>query len=292
MAQGKRWCFTLNNPDEGEKAALVLFKEWDHAKYGVFQYETGESGTLHAQGYIEFTSNKRLAAVRHLLPRAHWEIARGSAEENTKYCTKEQGRVGEPYIFGDIKKSGQGSRNDLVTVKSMLDQGASDAAVADVCFGSWVRYHNAFAIYRGLASQKRDWAMFVVVVCGPPGSGKSGLAREIGGPDAYWWPGGGEWFDGYESQRVVVLDEFAGGLSWTLLLRLLDRYPLQVQVKGGFREMVARTIFITSNKRPDDWYDREKFGDRLGALFRRISLFMWLDFEERNCNCTTKYIGY
>lgn len=282
-SQARRWCFTLNNPTPEEEAELTCFEDWPHTKYGVFQYERGETGTLHAQGYVEFTTPKRLGAVKGMLERAHWEVARGSCEDNTKYCTKEEGRERGPFSFGNKEASGQGKRNELVAVQEMLKRGADDREIAERFFGSWVRYHGAFREYRDMAVPKRNWPMFVVCLCGPTGTGKSRAAFELAG-DAYV-QAGGEWFDGYDGQRVVILDEFCGNLPWHFLLRLLDRNPMKVPVKGNFREFVARTVIITSNRRPEEWYDREKFGDVFGALFRRISLFLWLDYTEESSVC-------
>lgn len=52
--------------------------------------EVGESGTAHLQGFIKFKEMKRLSAVKKLLPRAHWEAAKGSDQQNLDYCSKEQ----------------------------------------------------------------------------------------------------------------------------------------------------------------------------------------------------------
>jgi len=79
----KRWCFTLNNPtiDEGIDVDLV--------EYMVVGDEVGEENTRHFQGYVVFKEQKRLTALKKLLGRAHWEIARGSGWQNFQYCTKD-----------------------------------------------------------------------------------------------------------------------------------------------------------------------------------------------------------
>jgi hypothetical protein len=78
--QGKRWCFTLNNPVDTE---LESFHNATDRAYVIIGKELGEQGTAHWQGYITFTKNKRLAAVRAINGRAHWEIARGSTDDHS-----------------------------------------------------------------------------------------------------------------------------------------------------------------------------------------------------------------
>jgi len=82
-AKAKRWCFTLNNPqpDEGVDTDLV--------EYMIVGEETGEEGTRHFQGYIEFLAEKRLVALKKLLPRAHWEKSKGNGWSNYLYCSKD-----------------------------------------------------------------------------------------------------------------------------------------------------------------------------------------------------------
>jgi len=81
--QAKRWCFTLNNPqdDEGIDVDLV--------EYMVVGEEVGENNTRHFQGYVVFKEQKRLTALKKLLGRAHWEIAKGSGWQNFQYCSKD-----------------------------------------------------------------------------------------------------------------------------------------------------------------------------------------------------------
>lgn len=98
----KRWCFTLNNYTAEEYDALVtLFENQEIVEYGIFGREVGQAGTPHLQGFIRLVRKQRLGAVRLLpgLQRAHLEIARGSEQQNRRYCSKEGDVVerGRPY---------------------------------------------------------------------------------------------------------------------------------------------------------------------------------------------------
>lgn len=286
MAIARRWCFTLNNPREDEHVH-TLWSTWTGLRFAVCQREQGESGTDHYQGYTEWSGTMRLAAVKRLLPRAHWEPAKGTQAHNVDYCTKADGRKDGPWTHGDRTQAGQGKRNDLTEIKRMLDSGSSVNDIADTHFEQWLNHSESFHKYKRIKTEKRCWYPTVIVICGPTGTGKSRLARELCSTvDTYWWSND-KWWDAYDGQKAVILDEFKGGLRWEFLLRLLDNNPFAVEVKGGTREFTSRAIIITSNERPEEWYDPIKFGRHFPALFRRIHMMLWLQD-----GATTFQLGY
>lgn len=139
-----------------------------------------------------------------------------------------------------------------MTVKQLLDGGATEEEIADEHFDLWVRHYRAFERYRLIKTKPRSFAVQVFVFYGPTGTGKSRAA--LGGfPDAYWKQRS-QWWCGYANHSTVILDEFYGWLPFDLLLRVCDRYPLLVETKGGQVQFVADTIIITSNTQPCNWY--------------------------------------
>ena len=68
-------------------------------------------------------------------------------------------------------------------------------------------------------------------------------------------------------------DEGIPNSSLSFLLRILDRYPLQLPVKGTSAIKAWHTVFITSNFKPEDCYvgSREWNQAREEALNRRIT---------------------
>ena len=56
-----------------------------------------------------------------------------------------------------------------------------------------------------------------------------------------------QWWDGYGTHDTVILDDFRGDcMRLTDLQRLLDWYPLWVEIKGGSLPMLATRYVITS----------------------------------------------
>lgn len=114
----------------------------------------------------------------------------------------------------------------------------------------------------------------VFVYYGPTGVGKS-FAISHRAPSGYRLPpqqnsSGCGWWEAYDNQRVIIIEEFYGQLRWNFLLQLLDRYPLRVEHKGGSCEFVGTEFHISSNRAPWEWYDSERVGS-LAPLARRIT---------------------
>lgn len=281
--QGKYWCFTINNPAEDQHPPNI----WPDVQFVIWQFEAGEAGTNHIQGYVAFTKVKRLTWISNNCERAaHWEPRMGSHSEAKHYCMKPVPdcecdhciaaigqRIAGPWQHGDDSciADTQGERNDLDHCKEMIDAGKTDAEIAQEHFGTWCRNYRAFERYRKLVKGKsRNWITFVTVLWGAPGVGKSRRARLESGEDAYWLPkpeGNAVFWDGYDGQENVVIDEFYGWIARTQLQRLCDSTPLLVNNKFGSTPFLAKKIWITSNEPPSQWY--KNVG--LGAMERRLT---------------------
>lgn len=260
-AQHKNWVFTLNHPVLPEVTALNSLVETNLADFLVYQYEQGESGTLHLQGYIQFSQRRRLTSVKKINGRAHWEPRRGTHEEAYNYCTKSETRATiagpGPYEYG-VACTGPGERSDLRALHAAVKAGKDMAAISEEFFEQFLRYRNGIRDYILLHRGRREWQTAVFVYHGPPGTGKSSRALHEAGPNAYWLraPDSGRpcYWDGYDGQENVVIDEFYGWISIKSLCRLIDRYPYSVDQRGTSYPFLARRIWITSNKSPDEWY--------------------------------------
>ncbi len=263
--RSRNWVFTLNNPNEPYGTLIC-----EQSTYLKYQLERGEvAGTVHYQGFVLFKQKKSLRQVKIWFPGAHLEMMRGSVTQNEFYCGKEDTRIDGPWDFGEAPV-GAGARTDILACKSMIDDGKTDKEVADSYFGTWARGYRAFGVYRRLTMPHRAWSTYAIVYWGPPGSGKSRHAYELGGDSQFWVNrpnsrNGSLWWCGYAGEETVVIDEFYGWISRDIMQRIVDRYPLTLETKGGSVEFIARRVIITSNSPPDMWW---KIG--LGALERRL----------------------
>lgn len=91
MSQGKNWCFTYNNYTS-EK--LEEMKGWKDLVYVFACHEIAPTtGTPHAQGWAQFSKNKRRAALHKLNNKISWRLCKGDDEDQERYCRKECGQI-------------------------------------------------------------------------------------------------------------------------------------------------------------------------------------------------------
>jgi len=262
MSRARSWCFTLNNYSADDEAAIALIS----VKYLVYGREVGESGTPHLQGYVVFVESKTLSAVKKLIPRAHLEPAKGNHEQAETYCIKD----------GDVVRRGekpqQGKRTDLHDVIDACKAGSTQRELIEEHTSVYARYPKFVDMCRTVYTAPRDprVAPNIRVFYGEPGAGKTRSAVEEL-PQAFMkTPTTLHWWDGYDMQTDVIIDEADKGyLKLCEMLSILDRYPLKVKVHGGVVEFVATNIILTANKHPDDWYPGCSEYER-GGLLRRI----------------------
>lgn len=260
MGRAKNWCFTINNPVT-ECAGWVSVD----MTYLLCGKEVGENGTPHIQGYVQMKQRKTLNQMRQYFPRAHLEVARGTPSQNIEYCSKQQSFHEHGNVL-DAKKNKRGRRADWDSLKHDIDQGKGVEHVRNHHYQLFMRYRAAIIADIAAHSPVRTSKTEVYIYWGATGVGKSRKVAEDH-PGAYWKTKG-DWWDGYDGHSVVVIDEFYGWLPYDFMLRLCDRYPLQVPIKGGFVNFVATQIYITSNKPWNEWYP--KIPD-LSAFERRIT---------------------
>jgi len=122
----------------------------------------------------------------------------------------------------------------------------------------------------------------VTVYWGPTGVGKSHMAWEKAGIDAYPKDPRTKFWDGYQGQDAVVIDEFRGDIDISHMLRWLDKYPVIVEQKFGATSFKARKVYITSNLDPRNWYPGLDEGTR-DALLRRMNI-VYVPFRMHDTN--------
>lgn len=287
MVQSYRaWVFTLNNPTRTD-----IPKMWtDQCEFITWQLEIGETGTPHLQGYLVLKANptnkngRTLAWVKkNIDPYAHWEERRGSHEQARDYANKTDTRAegtSGPWTIGQWSETvGQsrggtksaatsgGAQNSskIMTIKRKIDDGVEEADLYRDHFQEMLRYAKGFDRYRmAMQTAHRDWYTKAIVFWGPPHTGKSHRARRyakgkygksvyylnvVGGERVFW--------DGYNGQKCVVIEEFYGsGIGIGYMNKLLDQYPFNIETKGSSVPFLAELIIFTSNENPIMWYGK------------------------------------
>lgn len=230
------------------------------------QLERGElRGLEHYQVVCAFESKVALPGVVRLYgDRVHAELSRSEAAND--YVWKEETRIGTPFEFG-AKPIRVNSAVDYQGVWDAAKQGDLDRIPPRVRV---VSYRTIRAIASDFSVPKA-FERNVRVFWGPTATGKSRRAWSEAGSGAYSKCPRSKFWDGYQGQSEVVIDEFRGSVDVSYLLRWFDRYPVRVDIKGSSVPLVAPNVWITSNLAPIEWYPGLD-QDTLAALLRRLEV--------------------
>lgn len=296
--QFRSFCFTLHVENTDQLDIRTNVDGVQVVAYYVYQFERGgATNQLHAQGFVILAKTQRMrrdAIKAKLFNSTTIHIERrydkSTNEQARGYCMKEDTRVEgtQPIEWGGFESSNQGQRVDLDSLMGSVRDGKRMRDIREAHPMESARFARFLAEYKSdcmRSEEKRfDADVRVYVFWGSPGSGKTRrVLREVkekyGSTDAvfdltYSKP---LWWDGYDGQEVVLIDDF--GADWSRgenaplpiqwMLRLLDKYrPIRVPVKGGFQYLMAKTVYITSNLHPDMWYDAPPI--TMAALARRL----------------------
>lgn len=271
--QGRRWCWTINNPEKEDVFSDPLP---DGIRYAVWQKERAPTtGTEHLQGYLETTGPWRRSRVLQALGGHAWvALAREREAANTKYCTK-AGRVAGPWVLGEPGGVRQGARTDLKPLDQAVEQVANGASLAELDPIVVVRHGQGLSRLINLQRPPMRDDFTVCVIRGESGIGKTWWVYNRF-PEVYRpnYGNGGIWWDGYSGQDTILIDEFKGQCPLQKLLMILDRYPLMLEVKGGYTPAKYRTVFVTVNSDPVSWYPNgnQYSPQEFQALLRRVGL--------------------
>lgn len=244
----------------------------------------------HLQGFSYRKSACTMSAMKKFLGQKtiHLEVANGTAEQNTAYCSKgnqpsqewkeektagpNYGKDAKVWTVGTMPK--QGVRQDIIDLRDSINnkRSLSEMLCEDVNLGALAK-HGRFAEMCFQASLKvrtRPWRELEVIIhYGATGTGKTRTPYDLG---AYKWePSSPEWWDGYDGEDILLIDEFYGQLKPSRLLALLDGYQLRLPIKGGHTYAQWTKVYITSNVAPVEWFSDKVPNEVKLALKRRIT---------------------
>ena len=240
--QVRNWCFTSFNLDFDPQATQAI--------YGIYQREVcPDTGKEHLQGYLEFKQPTRLSKLKKFDSQVHWESRKGTRDQARDYCRKEDTRKPDtdPIEFGEWRKAGK--RNDIHDMAADIkDNGLKFTQVCEAYPDLVIKYHKGIhALIQGLQTAYKPEALRGYWIYGAPGVGKSRYVHE-NYPELYT-KAQNKWFDGYEGQSVILLDDFdqQGKCLSHYLKKWTDRYPVTGEVKGGTVNLRHDMFIITSN---------------------------------------------
>lgn len=269
-----RFVFTLNNYDEDSEVLIKSFYKKVAPRWIIYGKEKAPTtGTPHLQGACVIGRQVAFTSILHYLPEGiHLAEMKGTPHQNFEYCSKE----GDYVEYGTRPQPGK--RNDLITMANLINSGHSLSEICeeDTLASVFIRYPRGCRELENIVRKPRDPDASPPTVCwlyGATGTGKTRAAVEFLHKQygRFWMSGlNPQWFDGYEGQKGVILDDIRPEtMPFVNLLKLLDRYPLRVPIKGSTVEWIPELIIVTTPDRPNIIYNQQH--DDIRQLDRRIT---------------------
>jgi hypothetical protein len=173
------------------------------------------------------------------------------------------------YVIQDNRK--QGTRTDMQEAVSLVKESGMKA-LAQEKPGLYIRYNKGFSSLLSELQPERDFKPIVYWLYGPTGRGKTHIVQRLFGTsvkDVWYSSEDGKYWDGYNNQDVVVLDDFRKTFCpFESLLKILGQVPYNVNVKFGFRTLNSHWVFISAPFSPTKMY--EDINEDVKQLTRRI----------------------
>jgi len=281
--QSKAYLLTLNNPKTNGGFTHDRIIEQIHAKFKNVTYwcmadEIGASGNPHTHIFILLDRKKRWSSVQNAFPTAHIESqVRGNSQqciayikkEGEKYKDKKSTQVEEtfyeegvpPKAFITHDKIGM-----LSQAEQMINDGMrpSDIFAQSICFRQYETIIKKAFFDKRFAETPPHRDIKVIWHLGASGSGKSysytKLCEEFSPDEVYY---GSDYsnnctalFDGYESQRIIVLDEVKpDSFKYGYLLQILQGYRTPIHARYNNVYSLWTEVHITSIYTPHEIYE-------------------------------------
>lgn len=107
-------------------------------------------------------------------------------------------------------------------------------------------------------------------IWGKPGTGKTTLARNWLGIGTPFLKSQNKWWDGYNGEWTVILDDFDLPALGHHLKIWADRWSCTGEIKGGIVALVHRVFIITSNYHPGQLWAGDEHEELRHAIIRRF----------------------
>lgn len=262
--QVRSFFFTYNNYEEN--TANLILDSFD-LRYGIIGAEFSKLGTPHLQGFIQLKNRKTLKSIGSMFP-WHVEALKGTPEQAIAYCKKglqdhaeweALGLQGPNYGRGaqlwerGVQHPGPG---DKTTTKDRWqhiyrqvqshDQRLQE--VGEEFPSEFVRYYRNLVQLRQSSLNHYQGQRSCYFIYGKAGVGKSRFCHE-NFPNAYLKDACTRWWDDYDGEPVVILDELETQMVSLghYLKRWSDRYKIRGEVKGGHCNLGYKIFLVTSN---------------------------------------------
>lgn len=269
--RSRGWCFTINNYTEEHEVWCYGMSEY--LTYMVVGKEIGESGTPHLQGYAYFQNPVRFSTVASWFTDAHWEAQKGTCQQAADYCKKGNDYFEKGELPMSQKEKGECGKKSEQERWELAKAGRFEELPPE-------QYYTYKKIYMEFHTVEDRNELDNLWICGPSGCGKSRFIRD--NYSEFYWKPMNKWWDGYQGEDVVILDDFAPehGKFLAYYLKIwADHYAFNAEIKGAMLKIRPKTFLITSQYRLEDCFESP---EDIEAIKRRFKILQLAPFRNEN----------
>jgi len=280
MVKTRSYIYTFNNYTANQ---LTYLKNYKNCIYHVFQEEIGSAPnyTRHLQGFIYFKNAITFGGCKKRLGSnsIHVEGRKGTVQEASDYCSDPEKRCqgGILHVYGEMPMS----QTEKGKCSKAIYLDVIEHAKAGDC--DWIALNYPGIYFRGIFKLNYLSKQFAprpsdlktletdtspnLWVYGDSGEGKSTYVRQLAGTD-YFAKNKNKWFDCYQGEKTVIIDDFDLGHSGLGSHVKLwgDKFSFVGEIKGGAAYIRPRRMMITSNYSIDEIW---KGDDQMIASIKR-----------------------
>lgn len=248
MPGAKRYAFTLFR----DTPPVFDSKYMKYLCYG--RELCPDTQRVHYQAFVSFWKQTRISAIKKIsdLKTAHFEVARGTVEENIAYCSKDGDFCCHGIIPEEQSDAGaQKNKADWEGYRELAKKGKFDDIPAVVSIRFFNNLQKIWLYDRNIRvpATLAPGSVSGLWLHGPPGVGKSHWARTYFADGGVYDKSLNKWWDNYVDQDTVILDDldpFHKCLG-NLLKRWADLYVFPAEIKGAVLQLRPAVVVVTSN---------------------------------------------
>lgn len=280
-SRAKRWVSTVF--DVQNFNSNLLQNIGNGITYAIIGKETcPTTNREHLQCFFKFNSPIQFSTLQAKLPSgSHIERARGTDFQNFTYCSKEniQEEIGtRPQVN---KKRKSETQSEILKKYCKNEMTLEEMAEQDNLFV--MRNLTEIRNFKKHLIEDKKEPTELYLIIGERGIGKTTFATKLSRSYYIKTSNMGRWWDGYNQEEVVILDDFNGWMLPDEIFNLCDSKPHMVPIKRDFVKFTSKALVITSRKLPEYWWKPEITKEYDMRRFdRRVTLtWIWTSREER-----------
>ncbi|KAM3717934.1 Replication-associated protein [Dirofilaria immitis] len=216
-------------------------------EYGITGHETCPTTLrIHYQCYFKFISPVRFSTLSAKLPRgSHIEKAKRTPYQNYQYCSKEtiKEEIGTRPNPPNRKRKQQEEQSALLKRYCSNEINLQQMIEEDILFV--MKDLPRIQQIKSYVTPDRNTITELYIIIGDPGIGKTTFATKLTKSYFIKTANTEKWWDGYENQELVMLDDFYGWLLPAELFNLADSKPISADCPG----LAAWLLCALQNKR-------------------------------------------